>query len=119
MILKKIAERHDLLQSAKSILLAWVTLTHAATEEAFRWVVSCVISTTTHIVLFWGAIAVLMQVSATARKWLGPAGHQIECLQHGISVATRRPSGFPPLQNAPLEPGQNVPGTFYMIIILL
>ena len=25
-------------------------------------------------------------------------------------------SGYPPLQNVPLEPGQNVPGTFYKTI---
>ena len=29
------------------------------------------------------------------------------------------PSGYPPLQNVPLEPGQNVPGTFYKTITVL
>ena len=37
-----------------------------------------------HIVLFVSAVHALMQVFSTARMWLGPADHEIECLQHGL-----------------------------------
>ena len=48
------------------------------------WVISCIVTTTAHIWLFRESQRALSDVSATAQMWLGPAGHQIECAQHGL-----------------------------------
>ena len=48
-----------------------------------------------------------------------PKPRQGGCVRAAKAPAAYYPSGYPPLQNVPLEPGQNVPGTFYKTITVI